>query len=55
MHTVNQKKTDTKMRVRIGYLEVAIGHQHRTGHHVHDGRPRRQRTRKAALQAAMRD
>lgn len=34
---------------------VPIGHQNRTGHHVHDNRPRRQRTRGDALRAAIRD
>jgi len=54
MHTNTERKTE-KMVIKIGHLDVAIGHQTRTGHHVHDSRPRRQRTRKAALQAAMRD
>ncbi len=54
MHNTTTKQSQ-KMIVKINHLDVAIGHQQRTGHHVHDSRPRRQRTRKAALQAAMRD
>jgi hypothetical protein len=54
MHTPAQKST-RKMIVKIGYLDVAIGHQTRTAHHVHDTRPRRQRTRKAAAIAAMQE
>ena len=54
MHKTTERK-ERKMVIQIGYLDVAIGHQSRTGHHVHDNRPRRQRTRKAALAAAMRD
>lgn len=54
MHTTTTKKEE-RLVIRINHLDVAIGHQQRTGHHVHDNRPRRQRTRKAALRAALRD
>ncbi len=52
MHNNTAQKKDV-MKITLPWSKVAIGHQSRTGHHVHDPRPRRQRTRKAALKAAM--
>ena len=44
-----------KIKIKIPYLSVRIGHQARDGHHIHNNKPKRLRTRSAANKAAIRE
>jgi len=50
------KKKNTKMVIKAKDIKVSIGHrQHQTGGGAHDNRPRRQRTRSAQNNRAIRE